>query len=120
MSNFLDQLIMEDVAAHCPQQFMEYHKCISQNHDDPSQCQFRQKDLSKCIKDNVPSVRRVMEKCADHMKMYESCIRDNMETRTINENCLKYMKGLRECAENQMEKDGTRPINEMFVHKDDK
>lgn len=30
------------------------------------------------------------------------------------------MKGLRECAENQMEKDGTRPINEMFVHKDDK
>ncbi|QLL32161.1 hypothetical protein HG536_0C03300 [Torulaspora globosa] len=120
MSNFLDQLIMEDVAKHCPQQFMQYHKCISNNHDDPSQCSYRRNDLSKCIHAKVPSVQKVMANCKDIMKKYEGCIKDNMASRTINENCLGLLAELRECAESQMEKDGVRPVNEMFVYSDDK
>lgn len=118
MSNFLDQLIMEDVAAHCPKELMEFHKCISENHDDPSRCSYRRKDLSQCIQTNVPSVKRVVTTCGGIMKKYEDCIKENMATRTINENCIVFIKELRECAESQLKKDGTRPINEMFVYDD--
>lgn len=111
---------MEDVAAHCSKEFMEYHKCVSKNHDDPSQCVYRRNDLSKCISAKVPTVQRVMSQCGDIMKKYESCIKENMASRTINENCLGILADLRSCAESQMQKDGTRPINEMFVYDEKK
>ncbi|CAR22116.1 Mix14p [Lachancea thermotolerans CBS 6340] len=111
MSNALDQFIMEDVAKNCPQQFVEYHKCISKNKDDPGQCAFRQRDLSVCIKQKVPSVQKVMAKCGQLMQKYETCVRDNMETRTINENCLGLLQEMRTCAEKQVQ--GPSPINQL-------
>ncbi|SCU78583.1 LANO_0A03378g1_1 [Lachancea nothofagi CBS 11611] len=111
MSNALDQFIMEDVAKNCPQQFIEYHKCVSKNREDPSQCAFRQKDLSVCIKQNVPSVQKVMSHCGSLMAKYESCLRENMESRTINEKCVPLLLEMRECAEKQVS--GPSPINQM-------
>ncbi|SCU84006.1 LAMI_0C05776g1_1 [Lachancea mirantina] len=111
MSNFLDQFILEDVAKNCPKQFVAYHKCISENHEDPSQCVFRQKDLAVCIKEKVPSVQKVMQNCGTQMARYEQCVRDHMATRTINENCLGLLEEMRQCAEKQVS--GVRPINEL-------
>lgn len=110
MSSFLDQFIMEDVAKNCPKQFMEYHKCISANHEDPSQCLYRQRDLSLCIKDKVPSIQKVMHNCSQQLSRYEACVREHMATRTINENCLGLLQEMRNCAEQQV--GGTRPIND--------
>ncbi|KAH3901966.1 related to Mitochondrial intermembrane space cysteine motif-containing protein MIC14 [Saccharomycodes ludwigii] len=112
-SNVLDQIIMEDVARFCPNEFMEYHKCIKTNHEDPSQCVFRQVDLSTCIKKNVPSVQKIMAECGSIMQNYENCVRDNMETRTINENCLGLLADMRKCASNQVDL-SKRPLNEMI------
>lgn len=110
--SYLDQFILEDVAKNCPREFMEYHKCISMNHDDPLQCDYRQRDLSKCIKLNVPSVQKVMKSCGEIMSNYEQCIRDNIDTRTINEKCVNLLKEMRACAEGQIDS-SKRPINEM-------
>ncbi|AMD20982.1 HEL299Wp [Eremothecium sinecaudum] len=108
----LDQFVMQDVAKHCPKQFMEMHKCIAQNRDDPSQCNFRQKDLATCIKQKVPSVQAIMSNCGDKMNDYQQCITDNMESRTINENCLGYLEEMRKCASKWVE-GKTLPINEL-------
>ncbi|OEJ90870.1 Mitochondrial intermembrane space cysteine motif-containing protein MIX14 [Hanseniaspora osmophila] len=99
----LDQIIMEDVSFNCPQQFMAYHKCISENHEDPSKCAFRQQDLSNCIKTSVPSVMKIMKTCGPIMQKYETCLRDNMESRTINENCIGLLNEMRQCAMNQID-----------------
>lgn len=111
MSNVLDQIIMEDVAKNCPREFMEYHKCIAANHEDPTPCSYRQVDLSKCIKAKVPSVQKVLRNCSEKMQKYEQCVKDHMETKTINENCLGLLKEMRACAEKQM--GAQMPINEM-------
>ncbi|AAS50674.1 ABL097Cp [Eremothecium gossypii ATCC 10895] len=108
----LDQFVMEDVAKHCPNEFMQYHKCISMNHEDPSQCDFRQRDLAVCIKQKVPVVQDIMKHCSAQMQRYEQCIRDHMESRTINENCLGLMAEMRSCAERQTA-GKARPINEL-------
>ncbi|AET39911.1 Mix14p Ecym_5133 [Eremothecium cymbalariae DBVPG len=110
--SLLDQFVMEDVAKHCPKEFMLYHKCISTNHEDPSQCGFRERDLTKCIRSRVPSVKDIMKECGDKMKNYEQCVRDNMESRTINENCLDLLKEMRLCAEGQV-RGKTMPINQL-------
>jgi len=99
----LDQIIMEDVSYSCPQEFMQYHKCISENHDDPSKCAYRQQDLSKCIKTKVPSIMKIMDVCGSIMQKYEGCIRENMEKRTINENCMGLLNEMRKCAMDQID-----------------
>ncbi|CDH16165.1 related to Mitochondrial intermembrane space cysteine motif-containing protein MIC14 [Zygosaccharomyces bailii] len=109
----LDQFIMEDVAANCPREFVAYHKCVSSNRDDPSQCAFRQKDLSQCIKGKVPSVQRVMDNCGSLMHNYETCVRNNMASGTINEQCTGLLEQMRSCASQHAMK-GPRPINEMI------
>lgn len=112
----LDQFIMEDVARYCPREFVEYHKCVSSNRDDLQQCSFRQKDLARCIQGKVPSVKRVMEKCGSLMQNYEKCLRDNIDTRTVN-NCVPLLEQMRSCA-SEHALQGTRPINEMVKDKE--
>ncbi|CEP61192.1 Mix14p LALA0_S02e08790g [Lachancea lanzarotensis] len=112
MSNALDQFIMEDVARNCPQQFMEYHKCVSKNREDPTLCAYRQRDLSMCIRQKVPSVQKVMSHCGSLMAQYETCLRENMDSRTINENCIPLLNKMRQCAEAQIQ-DTPSPINEL-------
>ncbi|SCU80382.1 LADA_0B07030g1_1 [Lachancea dasiensis] len=111
MSSSLDQFIMEDVAKNCPQQFMEYHKCVAKNREDPSQCGFRQRDLAVCIRQKVPSVQKVMSHCGSLMANYEACVRENMESRTINEKCIPLLNQMRECAQQQIR--GASPVNHM-------
>lgn len=109
----LDQFIMEDVARYCPREFVAYHKCISANRDDLQQCSFRQKDLSSCIKDKVPSVKRVMDNCGELMQNYQKCVKDNMESRSVN-NCVPLLEQMRSCAsQHAMQGTTTRPVNEM-------
>lgn len=112
MASALDQFIMEDVAKNCPQQFVEYHKCVSKNRDDLSQCAYRQRDLAACIKQKVPSVQKVMSNCGSLMSKYEQCVRDNMESRTINEKCMGMLEEMRNCAEKQVQGEPS-PINQM-------
>lgn len=108
----LDQFIMEDVAANCPREFVAYHQCVASNREDPSQCAFRQKDLSQCIRGKVPSVQRVMDHCGPLMQSYEACVRSNMDNGTVNEQCIGLLEQMRSCA-TQHAMQGARPINEM-------
>ncbi|EDO17585.1 hypothetical protein Kpol_1061p7 [Vanderwaltozyma polyspora DSM 70294] len=114
MSGVLDEIIMEDVAANCPEQFINYHKCISQPNQEFSNCRTYQVQLSECIRTEVPSLQKIMKNCGDLMKNYETCIRANMESRTINEQCTPLLNQLRDCAFKQVE--GNKlAINEMKI-----
>ncbi|CAI4057925.1 Mix14p SKDI_04G2620 [Saccharomyces kudriavzevii IFO 1802] len=109
MSDILDEIIIEDVVANCPQEFLQYHKCIRDNEENPAKCQDGRLTLSKCIKEKVPSVRSIMRQCSEPMKKYERCIRDNMDSKTIAENCLGFLQDLRNCAESQVENKNIKP-----------
>ncbi|CCE65674.1 hypothetical protein TPHA_0M01000 [Tetrapisispora phaffii CBS 4417] len=117
MSSILDELVMEDVALHCPVDFIEYHKCISKK-DEGEDCSILQTKLATCIKTKVPSMQKILNNCSDKMTSYQDCIMKNRESRTINENCLGILDELRECARKQVAHDPL-PINEMKLRKID-
>lgn len=111
MADILDEIIMEDVASHCPVEFIEYHNCLSNPNKENLDCSKYQVTLSNCIKVNVPSVKKIIKNCGELMKIYESCIINNREAKTINQECLPILDQLRDCASKQL--DGKLPINEM-------
>ncbi|AJV04060.1 Mic14p [Saccharomyces cerevisiae YJM1401] len=109
MSDILDEIVIEDVVANCPQEFLQYHKCIRDNEENPGKCKDGRMTLSTCIREKVPSVKSIMSECSKPMKKYDQCIRDNMGTRTINENCLGFLQDLRKCAELQVKNKNIKP-----------
>ncbi|ODQ61594.1 hypothetical protein WICANDRAFT_25266 [Wickerhamomyces anomalus NRRL Y-366-8] len=95
MSNILDQLLVEDIARYCPQNFLNFHKCISQNHANPQNCAPQQIELSKCIKSEVPSLQKVMTNCGHLLKEYETCLKTNIAEQG---KCLPLLGQVRDCA----------------------
>ncbi|ODV58844.1 Mix14p ASCRUDRAFT_16845, partial [Ascoidea rubescens DSM 1968] len=76
MSGVLDQILLEDIARNCPQEFLDYHKCVSQNHKNgnASACVENQRKLTYCIKNNVPAFKKIQENCLGRLKDYEGCL----------------------------------------------
>ncbi|CCH62246.1 hypothetical protein TBLA_0G03090 [Henningerozyma blattae CBS 6284] len=107
-SNVLDEIVMEEVALNCPQQFITYHKCLSSNED----CNASRKELSNCIENKVPSIQKIMTNCQTLLNNYNNCIRKNWEKgesdTSIDQLCSKELDSLRECSSNQLK--GTKPI----------
>lgn len=94
MSNALDQIMMEDIAKNCPQQFLAFHQCMSKPPSE-ADCVVEQKNLSMCIKTNVPVFQKINGECADKLKGYEACLRANDSDRS---KCELALKALRQCA----------------------
>lgn len=92
---YLDQFLLEDIARHCPQQFLSFHQCMSQEKPDPKLCAQEQANLSKCIKSSVPSFQRIQNQCAGKMQAYDACLRMN---KSNTQKCSDDLKGLRDCA----------------------
>lgn len=94
MSAVLDQIMLEDVARCCPQQFLAFHQCMSKPPLE-ADCVHEQRNLSRCIKTGVPAFQKVHKMCAGKLQTYEACLRSN------NSNvgpCDPDLKALRECA----------------------
>ena len=49
-SGLLDQILLEDIARHCPQQFLAFHQCMSKPSPDANLCGLEQYNLAGCIK----------------------------------------------------------------------
>lgn len=89
------------IAKFCPQQFLNYHKCMSDpNVKDVTECIPFQGELAKCIKSDVPSFQKIQDKCADVMKDYETCIRSKGKT----SECIDQLNSLRNCAQRVVQK----------------
>ncbi|ODV79134.1 uncharacterized protein CANTADRAFT_52186 [Suhomyces tanzawaensis NRRL Y-17324] len=92
-SGALDQALMEDIARHCPQQFLAFHKCMSNG---GTGCDKEQFELAGCIKQQVPSFQKIQGECAAKLKEYESCLKGT-------EDCSSQLLELRKCATGTIE-----------------
>lgn len=91
----LDQILLEDIARHCPQQFLAFHQCMSKPEPDAKNCAVEQYHLAGCIKTGVPAFQKIQGVCAGKLQAYEGCLRsNNNDTRR----CQTDLKQLRECA----------------------
>lgn len=88
MSQFLDQILLDDIAKNCPQEFLNFHKCMSQPE---KQCVEEQMGLSKCIKTLVPSFQKIQGVCAGKLQAYEACLKSKGQ-------CQNDLQELRDCA----------------------
>ncbi|CAN6596284.1 hypothetical protein TRVA0_001S02542 [Trichomonascus vanleenenianus] len=93
MSLLLDQALVEDVAQHCPAQFLSYHKCLGGG--DASKCLEEQDALATCVKTQVPSFIKILKDCSDVMKKYEDCVRENVNHRS---KCFDILQEVRKCS----------------------
>lgn len=93
MSNALDQLMLEDIARHCPQQFLAFHQCMSKPPTE-ADCVLEQKNLSRCIKTSVPVFQKIHGICAGKLQVYEACLKTNGKAAR----CEQDLKALRDCA----------------------
>ncbi|KAH3673168.1 hypothetical protein WICMUC_003852 [Wickerhamomyces mucosus] len=100
MSNLLDQLLMEDIAKYCPQNFISFHKCISENHSNPENCNKEQFELSKCIKNEVPSLKLILKNCSNLLNDYQSCIMKGELS-----NCQDKLDKVKDCASQYVQND---------------
>lgn len=94
MSAALDQLMMEDIARNCPQQFIAFHQCMSKPPSE-SDCVIEQQNLSRCIKTAVPVFQKIQGLCAGKLQALEMCLKVNMNDQS---RCDADQKSLRECA----------------------
>lgn len=94
MSNALDQIMMEDIAKNCPQQFLAFHQCMAKPPSE-ADCVLEQRNLSNCIRTSVPVFQKIHGQCADKLQGYESCLRANGSDQT---KCEQDLKSLRDCA----------------------
>lgn len=91
----LDQLLMEDIARHCPQQFLAFHQCMSKPSQDQYPCVTEQMTLVKCIRNDVPAFQKIQGECSDKLQAYDKCLRSSeMDT----SKCTGELKSLRDCA----------------------
>ncbi|EDK45935.1 conserved hypothetical protein [Lodderomyces elongisporus NRRL YB-4239] len=93
----LDQILLEDIARYCPQQFLAFHQCMSspQSQTDPEACLAQQLELTKCIKFVVPSFQKIQTQCAGKLQSYEACLKMNKSDAL---KCTHELEGLRNCA----------------------
>lgn len=94
MSNALDQIMMEDIARNCPQQFLAFHQCMAKPPSE-ADCVLEQKNLSSCIKTSVPVFQKIHGQCSEKLQAYEACLRLNASDRS---KCEQDLHTLRECA----------------------
>ncbi|EGW32106.1 uncharacterized protein SPAPADRAFT_55636 [Spathaspora passalidarum NRRL Y-27907] len=91
----LDQILLEDIARHCPHQFLAFHQCMTLPEPDPNQCAQQQQQLAKCIRTAVPSFHKIQGECAGKLQVYEACLRiNNSNTKA----CTSELQSLRKCA----------------------
>lgn len=94
MSAVLDQIMIEDVARYCPQQFLAFHQCMAKPPLE-TDCVLEQKNLSKCMKTDVPAFQKVHNLCAGKLQAYEACLKTNGGSLA---KCDADLKALRQCA----------------------
>ncbi|KAK6197460.1 uncharacterized protein RJT21DRAFT_56961 [Scheffersomyces amazonensis] len=94
-SGILDQILLEDIARHCPHQFLAFHNCMSKPDPDPEFCDTQQRQLASCIKTVVPSFQRIQTQCVAKLNAYESCLKSN---NSKAEKCSPELQSLRDCA----------------------
>lgn len=90
-SSVLDQILLEDIARYCPQQFLAFHLCMSTDKD----CNHEQFQLAGCIKRSVPSFQKIHTVCAGKLQGYEACLRINNSNVS---KCQQDLQELRDCA----------------------
>lgn len=98
-SGLLDQILLEDIARHCPQQFLSFHQCMTKPVEDPNQCQAEQVQLAGCIKGEVPSFHRIQGICSGKLQAYDACLRMNGPNK-----CADDLQALRDCALGSLDK----------------
>lgn len=94
MSAVLDQIMIEDVARCCPQQFLAFHQCMSKPPLE-ADCVLEQRNLSKCIKSDVPAFQKVHNLCSGKLQAYEACLKSANGSQS---RCQSDLKALRTCA----------------------
>ncbi|KAK6457912.1 uncharacterized protein RJT20DRAFT_125793 [Scheffersomyces xylosifermentans] len=94
-SGLLDQILLEDIARYCPQQFLAFHTCMSKEVPDPDSCAKEQYGLAGCIKKTVPSFNKIQTVCAGKLQAYEACLRNN---NSDTKKCESDLSELRDCA----------------------
>lgn len=95
----LDQIMMEDIARHCPAQFLAFHQCMSKPPSE-ADCVSEQVALSVCIKSSVPVFQKIHGQCADKLQGYEACLRQN---NSLQAKCSNELQDLRACATGAVE-----------------
>lgn len=100
-SGLLDQILLEDIARHCPQQFLAFHQCMSNPSTDPNQCGLQQYNLAGCIKTNVPAFQKIQGVCSGKLQAYEACLKMN---NSDEKRCSDDLQSLRDCAFGTLDK----------------
>lgn len=100
-SGLLDQILLEDIARYCPQQFLAFHTCLSKDGDNPESCVQEQFQLAGCIKKTVPSFQKIQTVCAGKLQAYEACLRMSGND---TKKCASDLQLLRDCAFGTLEK----------------
>lgn len=100
-SGLLDQILLEDIARHCPQQFLAFHQCMSKPKPDPRECALEQYNLAGCIKKDVPAFQKIQGICAGKLQAYEACLK---MTGNSNTRCADDLQSLRDCAFGTLDK----------------
>lgn len=100
-SGLLDQLLMDDIARHCPQQFLAFHQCLGKKDPGPENCEPEQMALAKCIRQGVPAFQRIQGVCAGRLQAYEACLKMNGSD---VKKCAGDLEVLRDCAFSSLEK----------------
>lgn len=93
-SGLLDQLLIEDIARNCPQEYLAFHQCMGRSTPDENNCALQQYNLAGCIKKLVPAFQRIQSICAGKLQAYEACLR----TSGSKKKCEFELKDLRDCA----------------------
>lgn len=94
MSGSLDQMMVEDIARNCPEQFHAFHKCMSKPPSE-ADCLLEQENLSRCVKTKVPLFQKIQNTCAGKLQGYEACLRLNGGD---PKKCQSDLDTLRACA----------------------
>ncbi|PVH16682.1 uncharacterized protein CXQ87_004978 [Candidozyma duobushaemuli] len=94
MSGLLDQAMVEDIARHCPGEFLAFHKCMAKPPSE-ADCVVEQMALTKCVKSKVPLFQQIQNTCAGKLQAYEACLKSNNSNQ---KKCQADLQSLRECA----------------------
>ena len=100
-SGLLDQILLEDIARHCPQQFLAFHQCMSKPSPDANQCALEQYNLAGCIKKEVPAFQKIQGVCSGKLQAYEACLKMNGSDQ---KKCSQDLQSLRDCAFGTLDK----------------
>lgn len=99
-SSVLDQILLEDIARFCPNQFLAFHQCMAKPSAENKYCAMEQYNLSMCIRKDVPSFQKIQGVCAGKLQAYEACLKMNGSD---VKKCSDDLKSLRDCAFDSLE-----------------